>query len=970
MVIPLHVLIVEDRPADAELMLHELRRAGFEPDWRRVDTESEYLAALDPVIDVILADYNLPQFDATRALKLAQERGLDIPFVIVTGSISEEVAADAIKRGATDYLLKDRLSRLGPAVVTALEQRRLREEKRRAEQALSESEKRFRALVERSSDAIVLADAEGAILYASPGAARIAGVTPERLIGQSAFYGIHPEDLAQAKEIFDQVLQNPGSSLTGQFRLRRIDGSWRWVEGIETNMLDEPSVRAMVSNYRDITQRKRAEAERQRRVEQMTALNDVALTIQRHLDLDEIYRVACEELKRFGALAGIYLVTEEGWLRHVYTAMNEQLLADYVQHFAGPVDFALPISALPDERVPGGVHVLSAEALQEILQKASLEEHPLVVWLLPHMRNARMLIAPLTREDQAIGVFTVVGEALGEIDAPAVALFARQMSVALENAHLFTAERERRAELDALLALSTELREAQGADQVLARALYQAMQILHAEAGSIVLRQPDSQRLKFVAAEGYLAPNRGHVIDQETSIGGIVLRTRQTYVTTDYASDPNRLAFDHADEIGPAIFVPLQSEVESLGILAVARHRMPDAEPFSPSQAHLLTTIGEMAGNALRRARLYDDAQRRLEQTQALHAIDMVITSSLDMRLTLNVFLDQVTARLRVDAADILVRNASLQTLEYAAGRGFRSSALSHTRLRIGEGYAGQAALERRMVSVLDFAKNPNGLSRSPWLAAEGFVSYFAVPLIAKGDVQGVLEIFHRAPVEPDNEWLEFLNTLATQAAIAIDNATLFNDLQRANTELVMAYDATIQGWSQALDLRDRETQGHTERVTEMAERLARAVGISEAEIVHVRRGALLHDIGKMGVPDAVLLKPDKLTDDEWQVMRKHPELAFQMLSPIAYLRPALDIPYCHHEKWDGTGYPRGLRGDQIPLAARAFAVVDVWDALRSDRPYRPAWTEEKALEYVRSQAGTHFDPKVIEVFLQMIESG
>ena len=396
---------------------------------------------------------------------------------------------------------------------------------------------------------------------------------------------------------------------------------------------------------------------------------------------------------------------------------------------------------------------------------------------------------------------------------------------------------------------------------------------------------------------------------------------------------------------------------------------MPDAEPFSPSQAHLLTTIGEMAGNALRRARLYDDAQRRLEQTQALHAIDMVITSSLDMRLTLNVFLDQVTARLHVDAADILVRNASLQTLEYAAGRGFRSSALSHTRLRIGEGYAGQAALERRMVSVRDFAKNPNGLSRSPWLAAEGFVSYFAVPLIAKGDVQGVLEIFHRAPVEPDNEWLEFLNTLATQAAIAIDNATLFNDLQRANTELVMAYDATIQGWSQALDLRDRETQGHTERVTEMAVRLARAVGISEAEIVHVRRGALLHDIGKMGVPDAVLLKPDKLTDDEWQVMRKHPELAFQMLSPIAYLRPALDIPYCHHEKWDGTGYPRGLRGDQIPLAARAFAVVDVWDALRSDRPYRPAWTEEKALEYVRSQAGTHFDPKVVEVFLQMIES-
>jgi putative nucleotidyltransferase with HDIG domain len=196
--------------------------------------------------------------------------------------------------------------------------------------------------------------------------------------------------------------------------------------------------------------------------------------------------------------------------------------------------------------------------------------------------------------------------------------------------------------------------------------------------------------------------------------------------------------------------------------------------------------------------------------------------------------------------------------------------------------------------------------------------------------------------------------------------AELFDDLQHSNAELAIAYDTTLEGWSRAMDLRDEETEGHTKRVTDVALRLARALGLSEGDLVQVRRGALLHDMGKMGVPDAILRKPGPLSEEEWVIMRLHPVYAYQMLAPIPFLRSALDIPYCHHEKWDGTGYPQGLRGEQIPLAARIFSVVDVWDALRSDRPYRPAWPEEKVLEYIRTEAGTHFDPKVVEVFLSM----
>jgi HD-GYP domain-containing protein (c-di-GMP phosphodiesterase class II) len=204
---------------------------------------------------------------------------------------------------------------------------------------------------------------------------------------------------------------------------------------------------------------------------------------------------------------------------------------------------------------------------------------------------------------------------------------------------------------------------------------------------------------------------------------------------------------------------------------------------------------------------------------------------------------------------------------------------------------------------------------------------------------------------------------------LALFLGTLIHE-HRSGQELARAYDSSLDGWSRALDLRDKETEGHTRRVTDMTLRLARAMGVPEADLVNIRRGSLLHDIGKMGIPDSILLKPGPLTDDEWKVMRRHPVYAYDFLSPTPYLRPALDIPYCHHEKWDGTGYPRGLRGEEIPRAARIFAVADVWDALRSDRPYRAAWTAEKAREYIRDQTGKHFDPRVVVAFLRIESQG
>ncbi len=196
----------------------------------------------------------------------------------------------------------------------------------------------------------------------------------------------------------------------------------------------------------------------------------------------------------------------------------------------------------------------------------------------------------------------------------------------------------------------------------------------------------------------------------------------------------------------------------------------------------------------------------------------------------------------------------------------------------------------------------------------------------------------------------------------------LEGELSELRMELAFTYDATIEGWARALEIRDAETSGHTFRVTELTVRFAIELGLDQEKIIDVRRGALLHDVGKMGVPDDVLLKSGPLTDTEWKVMREHPQLAYDMLSPIKYLRKALEIPYCHHEHWDGSGFPRGLKGKEIPLSARIFALVDVWDSLRSDRSYRRAWTEDKVLAYIKELSGTIFDPELVPLFIKLIE--
>lgn len=518
-------------------------------------------------------------------------------------------------------------------------------------------------------------------------------------------------------------------------------------------------------------------------------------------------------------------------------------------------------------------------------------------------------------------------------------------------------------ELEALFDISTHLRSARTVDEMLPSVIQDIQRNLGTEANAILLLSENGTHFICAIGTGAFVGNQRHHVDLNQGTYRHVIERQLPYIAERLTNELEPLSMGN---FGPAILVPLHSESGVIGMLVAARENDSDVGAFSRSEIKLLMAIGEMFGNALRRAQLHDDALRRLKQMQALLNIDIAIASTLDAHQILHVLLIETLAQLEVDAADVLLLDCNTETLKYRAGRGFKTTLIEDASFHLdSDEYAGIVARECRTLVVQDLSQDVN-FTRATLVHQEGFKSYICAPLITKGDLIGVLEVFRRTPISASKEWMSYLTSLATRAAISIENTNLFANLQNKNLELSQAYEATIEGWSRALELREQETERHTSRVMDMTIQLAKAMNVPEDEIIHIRRGALLHDIGKMGIPDSVLLKPAKLTDEEWKIMRMHPQHAYEMIRPIEYLTPAIDIPYCHHERWDGKGYPRGLKGEQIPLSARLFAVCDVWDAITNDRPYRKAWSKEQALQYIRSQAGIHFDPKVVEYFQEL----
>ena len=945
------ILIVDDDSNLRKTLGDILKLKGYEVVGARTGRDA-IKSASQRSFPVALIDLRLADMPGLDVLKAIKEESPNTECIILTGFASTESAIQAVNLGAYSYLQKP--YDVDQLIVTI--QRAL--EIKEATQSLSESEKRYHQIYEGAIDGIIALTPEGKIVDFNSSLLKMLQYNEEELKALTV-WDITPEKWhSNTKKIHAQVLSRGYSDLFEKEYIRK-DGSTMPVEisGFASRNAQDNAV-GMWAFVRDISSRKKSETDLRRQLLEVTALQGIASAGTEADSIDDLIRRSTEILQT--------TLYSDNFGIMIYNEANATLKP----HFS--------YIGLTEKQKATAVSIkigITGRTIRKKMPQLVADVQTDKDYLESNQKTLSELSVPILVKNKIFGVINSESSKLGffsETDRKLLITLSNQLAVAIEKIQLFESEQQHIKEITTLNQTSLTISSVLDTETLYQKLYQEVKELLPLDVFSLVRYD----RITNVIEIAFLIENDrlmqewiGKKFEQETSrLYGKIIREQKSFLIDDlFSSDIIPSAFMHGDKkIRAWLGVPLITRGYVIGAITV--------ESFSPNifnknHQRLLESISAQAAIALDNARLLEQTQSQIERLAALHDIDLVINSSLDLRVTLNILLDQVVEKLKVDAAAVLLLNPRSQMLEYTASRGFHTRIIEHYHLRMGEGISGQAAMERHLVQALNLGELDDDLAYTNLMQEEGFASYYSVPLVAKGQVKGVLDIFNRSMLNPDQDWLNFLETLSGQAAIAIDNTCLLEDLHRTNVELSLAYDTTLEGWSKALDLRDRETEGHTQRVVDITLRIAQSLGVDDEQLTHMRRGALLHDIGKMGIPDSILLKPGPLTDEEWEVMKRHPVYAYELIYPITHLRPSLDIPYCHHEKWDGSGYPRGLKGEEIPLSARIFAVVDVWDALTSDRPYRKAWPSKKALDYIREQSGKYFDPHVVDIFLSLIKS-
>ncbi|MBE0671535.1 MAG: GAF domain-containing protein, partial [Anaerolineales bacterium] len=757
---------------------------------------------------------------------------------------------------------------------------------------------------------------------------------------------IHPDDKDEMVQYFANEVSDKKNRFDKEYRIvRKKDNAERWVHGMGELEIDEQDrVRKMKGSIQDITERKLAEENLRQRLMELEALYDVLSSLRTVQTFAEALPILMDQmLAAIGSQAGAILLhhSPSGELRSVSARGWFEDMRDIPVRIGAGVAGTVFATGQP---------FLTAEFVNSPVPSESVRTR------IPSGWGGACI--PIQAADEIVGVLFVSVKLPRQITSEQMKLLGSLAEIAgatLHRTRLFDETARRAQEFASLYETSNAISAETELKTMLQVIVTVAKKLLNAASSGIYLYMPSTDQLELtVDTEPYITIGTRLAFGE--GVAGRVAQTRKPIYIEDYTVWEGRSRQYEGVRIRAVLEVPMMYGGELIGVLTV--DEVNDSErKFTEADERLLSLFASQAAGAIHSARMRDEAIHRLHHLQTFRTVDKAIASSLDLGITLNILLSHVLTQLGVEAADVLLLHVHEQALKYSVGRGFRTKIIEGADVHLNDGFAGRCVMDRKLIHISDPAQIIDNPPFAHLWVEEGFKSYICVPLIAKGEVKGVMEAYFRSKFNPGDEWLDFLETLAGQAAITIDNTQMFDNVQRVNMELAIAYEATIEGWSRALDMRDKETEGHTQRVTELTMALAKAVGIKDSEIKNIRRGALLHDIGKMGISDQILLKKGKLTIREREIMRKHPKLAVEMLQPIAYLRQALDIPYSHHEKWDGTGYPRGLKGEQIPLVARIFAIADVWDALTSSRPYRAAWTKKKALTYIKQQSGKHFDP-------------
>jgi len=739
-------------------------------------------------------------------------------------------------------------------------------ERKLAEEEVENSEKRFHALIEHGRDNISLLAADGTLLWENPSVDSTLGYEPNQFLGHNMFKLMHPDDQPLTSNMFTQVVQSPGSIQEGVFRLLHADGTWRWIECSARNLLDEPSVQAIVVNYRDISERKQSDQALQESETQFRA----------------VVQTAAE---------AIIMMDARGEIISWNTAAENIFGYSFNEMIGTSISRIVPRQFLATQRF--GIESALAREEWNIIGKT-------------------VEVAGLTKDGREFPI---------------------EMSLA-------DWETEKGIFFTAVIRDISERKEAEKRIWYSERKYHELFQV-NKDGIAIFLQNPHGPPSNFIEVNDAAAAMVGYTREEMLKLSPQML--------LDPGMDGRQLPFRQPEFLSKGIVDFEASLMHKDG------HTV-----FAEFTGQLIQYEGQPAIMNIVR-----DITERKHHENELHAI-ATLSAALRTAETrtemLPVIVKQLVVLLNCETASIEIIDPLTGDAVTEAAYGAWESLIG-MRQKSNTGVNVVISKTRQPYFTNDLKNDPNFTRHA--LVDTDFHGGIGIPLIAQDHLIGFIWMGRNANVSETE--VRLLTAISDIAANAIYRSTLHEQTKKDAADLALAYDTTLEGWARALELRDQETEGHTRRVVQMTIDLARLMGIRGVELENIRRGALLHDIGKMGIPDSILLKNGPLDENEWEIMRQHPEFAYKLLEPITYLRPVLEIPHYHHEKWDGTGYPHSLKGEKIPVAARIFAIIDVWDALTSDRPYRPAWPKEKTLAHIIEQAGKHFDPAVVEAFLKII---
>jgi PAS domain S-box-containing protein len=1121
----LNVIIIEDSPMDTELLLLRLKHEGYHTEYECVEKQADFLAALSKPHDLILSDWNLPEFDGKLALQLTRQHNPDIPFIIVSGAIGEDIAIEAMRLGANDYIFKDRPERLGKAIQNALEQKSLRDHQLKSEEKLQ-----FQAsLLENVHDAIYALNTDLEFTYWNHTAELIFGWQSGEVLGHKDQQILRTEFLdLPAGQVYQQLL----SCEAVQVNLMQFNkiGQTYYIESKIRTLQDENGrISGYVFANRDITKRKIAEeslaiSEAKYR-EFFNATKDVVFLKNESLQYimvnkaarilinkeeeDILYKTDFELLPKEIALSCQKNDLQVLHQKHLIVSIEEyggQIFES--RKFPVPLGVQTGVGAylqnITEKRKAETTLFLQAAALDAAANAIVITDRDGVIeWVNPAFTS---LTGYSTKEAIGKPISKLVNSGQQKADfyeqlwhtIHAGQVWRGELVNQKKDGSLYTEEQSitpifgKNNQIHQYVAIKQDISEKKKASfdlqQKTKEYQFLATAALHLPtmttedevfsyiSASITTITPDTfcaiMRLNHNGDQLYLDSIQGidqYLVRKAIELIGVDFEhkpfesfdaSRKYFSNTHLYHFPGRLADFAKSEIPAAISKQLEkilsiNDIHSIGIsgedsffggiyfftradknninqslvesfirqcyLALSRihtqkNLTESEENFRQMAENIHETfwLAEINDNKIiyispafeetwkqPRENLYHNPlvfQESLhpdDSKNVLQAISNIYQKDMPMDIEHRILLPDASIRwihsraypvkdekgniIRIAgiAENITERIESLETLRKNSNRLRRAEQVSLT----GNW---EFDLTTRMVQASQGARSIYGLEDKSWVIEEiqmlplleyrpylnqairDLISY-NIPYdkeykIRRPSDGQIIDIHSVAEYDPKRHVV-----FGIIQDISVRKKAEEAQLQAAE-ELRIAYDATIEGWSRAMDLRDKETEGHTQRVTEITLLLAKFIGVDEKLLEHIRRGSLLHDIGKLGVPDSILLKPGSLTKTEWIIMRKHPEYAYQMLSSVEYLHPALEIPYCHHEHWDGLGYPRNLKGENIPLPARIFTVVDVWDALISDRPYRKAWPKQKVYTYMKEQNEILFDPYILNIFLEKLQ--